>query len=72
MSRKVLAAKRKSLVLKAGKGNRPNATRSLTDEEEDKLFKRGQFGAFSPEALQRAMWWFLSLHFGFIESDDED
>ena len=28
-SRKVLAAKRKSLVQKAGKGNRPNTTRSL-------------------------------------------
>ena len=29
MSRKVLAAKRKSLVQKAGKGNRPNATRAV-------------------------------------------
>ena len=42
-SRKVLAAKRKSLVQKAGKGNRPNATRSLTDDEEDKLFKSGRY-----------------------------
>jgi len=64
MSRKVLAAKLKSLVQKAGKGNRSNATRSLTDKEEDKLFKSGQFGVSSPEALQRVMWWFLSLHFG--------
>ena len=55
MSRKVLAAKRKSLIQKAGKGNRPNSTRSLTDEEEDKLFKSGQFGVCSPAALQRAM-----------------
>ena len=70
MSRKVLAAKRKSLVQKAGKGNRPNATSSLTDEEEDKLFKSGQFGVSSPEALQRAMWWFLSLHFGFRARDE--
>ena len=54
MSRKVLAAKRKSLVQKTGKGNKPNATRSLTDEE-DKLFKSGQFGVSSPEPLQRAM-----------------
>ena len=70
MSRKVLAAKRKSLVQKAGKGNRPNATRSLTDEEEDKLFKSGQFGVSTPEALQRTMWWFLSLHFGFRARDE--
>ena len=55
-SRKVLAAKRKRLVQKAGKGNRPNATRSLTDDEEDKLFKSGQFGASCPEVLQRTMW----------------
>ena len=66
---KVLAAKQKSLVQKAGKGNRPNATRSLTDEE-DKLFKSGQFNVSSPEALQRAMWWFLSLHFGFRARDE--
>lgn len=33
MSRKVLAAKRKSLVQKAGKGNKPNATHAVTDEE---------------------------------------
>lgn len=60
----------KGWVLKAGKSNRPNATRSLIDKEEDKLFKTGQFGAFSPEALQRAMWWFLSLHFGFRARDE--
>ena len=69
-SRKVLAAKRKSLVQKAGKGNRPNATRSLTDDEEDKLFKSGKFGASCPEVLQRTMWWFLSLNFGFRARDE--
>ena len=37
-SRKVLEAKCKNLVVQ-GKGNRPNATRSLTEEEEEeKLF----------------------------------
>ena len=69
MSRKVLPAKRKNLVQKAGKGNRPNATRAVTDEDEDKLFKSGQFGTFCPEALQRTMWWFLSLHFNFMAKD---
>ena len=62
-SRKVLEAKRKNLLVQ-GKGNRPNATRSLT-KEEYKLFQIGTFGAENPVALQRTMWWILSLHFGF-------
>jgi len=66
----VSSAKRKKLAQKAGKGNRPNATRSLTDEEEDKLFTTGPFGSSSPDALQRTMWWFLSLHFGFRARDE--
>ena len=42
-SREVLAAKRKNRV-RQGKGNRPNATRELTEAEEDALFENGQFG----------------------------
>ena len=53
-SRQVLAAKRKELVNK-GKGNKPNAAMSLTDEEENKLSDSEQFGEDSPEALQRAL-----------------
>ena len=68
-SRKVLEAKRKNLVVQ-GKGNRPNATRSLTEEEEEKLFQSGAFGAENPVALQRTMWWILSLHFGFRARDE--
>jgi len=63
-SRKVLAARRKNLANKAGKGNKRYATRALTDKEE-KLFKTGEFEASSPEVLQRTVWWFLALHFGF-------
>ena len=60
-SRKVLEAKRKNLVVQ-GKGNRPNATRLLTkEEEEDKLFQSGIFGAENPVALQRTTWWILSV-----------
>ena len=70
MPRKVLAAKMKSLVQEAGGGNRPNATSSLTDDEKDELFKSSQFGASCPEALQRTMWWCLSLHFGFRAWDE--
>ena len=53
-SRKVLEAKRKNLFVQ-GKGNRPNGTRSLTKEEEYKLFQIGAScsfrepcGGFSP------------------------
>ena len=65
----VLAAKRKELVNK-GKGNKPSAAMSLTDEEENKLFDSGQFGKDNPEALQRALWWFLAMHFGFRARDE--
>ena len=46
-SRQVLVAKRKNLVNEAGKGNKPNASRALTQDEEDKLVECGQFGSFS-------------------------
>ena len=62
-SKEVLAAKRKNLVLQ-GKGNRSNATRELAEAEEDALFENGQLGVRDPKSLQRALWWFLSLHFG--------
>ena len=68
-SREVLVAKRKNLV-RQGKGNRPNATRELTEAEEDALFENGQFGVQDPKSLQRALWWFLSLHFGWRARDE--
>ena len=69
-SREVLAAKRKNLVRQA-KGNRPKiATRELTEAEEDALFENGQFGVQDPKSLQRALWWFLSLHFGWRARDE--
>ena len=42
-SREVLAVKRKNLV-KQGRGNKRNACRELTSEEEEKLFESGAFG----------------------------
>ena len=68
-SREVLAAERKNLV-KQGRGNKPNACRELTSEEEEKLFESGAFGCHNPEALQRTLWWFFSLHFGFRARDE--
>ena len=42
LTRNVLAAKRKALV-KSGYGNKPNATRPLSDTEEDLLWAEGYF-----------------------------
>jgi len=47
------------------KGNCPNATRELTEGEEDALFENGQLGVQDPKSLQKALWRFLSLHFGW-------
>ena len=66
-SREVLAAKRKN-ILKQGRGNKPNACRECTTEEEEKLFESGEFGCHNPEALQCTV--FFSLHFGFRARDE--
>jgi len=55
-SRKVLVAKRKSLVHEHGKGNKPHAATALEDEEEDALFTTGEFGDSNPVSLQRTVW----------------
>ena len=64
-----MAAKRKSLV-KEGRGNKPDASRELTDEEEAKLLETGEFGNHNPLALQRTLLWFLSMQFGFRTRDE--
>ena len=44
--------------------------RELTEAEEDELFAKGHFGVQDPKSLQRALWWFLSLHFGWRARDE--
>ena len=68
-SREVLLARKRELVQKHAKGNRPQACRELTIAEEDQLFELGLFGKHEPEVLQRTVWWVLSLHFGFRARD---
>ena len=63
-SRQVLAAKRKSLV-QSGFGNKPNATRELTEEEQEKLFETRQFGEHDPLVLQRTLWFSFFVAFWF-------
>ena len=63
MSRGVLKAKRRQLR-KEGKGNKPNATVPLTENDVQKFFEENQFGMHNPEALSRTMWYLITLHFG--------
>jgi len=53
------------LVVNNAKGNRPQAARELTEDEEDLFFQTSQFGEDDPEVLQRTVWWLPSFHFGF-------
>ena len=69
-SREVLSARKRDLVVSNAKGNRPQAARELTEDEEDLLFENGQFGEDDPEVLQCTVWWMLSLHFGFRVRDE--
>ena len=69
-SRKVLAANRKLVAHEHGKGNKPQGAQAIDEDEEDALFEAGEFGDSNPVALQRTVWWFLSLHFGFRARDE--
>ena len=40
------------------------------EDEEDTFFEAGEFGDSNPVALQRTVWWLLSLHFGFRARDE--
>lgn len=68
-SRRVLASRRKELT-KQGKGNKPNATRPLSTEEVQQLYKAGYFGGSSPVVLQRTVWWIITQHFGQRARDE--
>ena len=69
-SREFLLARKRYLVVNNAKGNRPQAARELTEDEEDLLSQTSQFGEDDPEVLQRTVWWLLSLHFGFRARDE--
>ena len=71
-SRRVLAAKHKSLVHEHDRRNKLQAAQAIDEDEEDALFEAGEFGDSNPVALQRTVWWFLSLHLGFRARDKSD
>ena len=68
-SRKVLAARRKQLT-KLGLGSKPNATRELSEYEVDILFNDGYFSLSNADSLEKGMWWFISLNFGYRARDE--
>ena len=68
-SREVLLAKKKQLVEESAKGNRPQAAKEITEEEEDLLCTSGEVDDHNAEALQRTVWWLLSMQFGFRARD---
>jgi len=56
--------------LKQGRGNKPDACRELTTEEEEKVFESGEFGCHNPEALQCTLWWFFFPSLWFPAKDE--
>lgn len=62
-TKEVLVAKQKELK-KAGKGNKPNAARTLTDEEVDILYGQGLLGCSTSESLINTLWLNNTQFFG--------
>jgi len=61
-TREVLKTKQKALK-SSGKGNRPNASRSPADCEVDELYRKGQLGSETPEAMLNTLWFNNTTHF---------
>ena len=49
---------------KEDKGNRPNATEALSDDEMNIFYEKNFLGISNGEALINTLWLFNSLHFG--------
>lgn len=62
-SREAKAAKVKKLKQK-GMGNRPNRSESLTFDEEDALWEKGELGYSNPTAVLRTIWFYMTMMFG--------
>ena len=57
--------KAKQIMLKKqGQGNKPNAAKPLTENEEGLLWSNELMGSSSPEALLNTLWYLNTLHFG--------
>lgn len=63
LTRDALKAKQKSLK-KQGRGNHPNKTDAITDEEINILYEKKILGNETPESLLNTLWFNNSIHFG--------
>ena len=62
-TRKALQSKQKGLKLK-GKGNNPNASASLSEEDIQVLYEKDLLGSSTAEALLNTVWFNNTIHFG--------
>ena len=62
-AREALRSKQKELK-QQGKGNRPNAARAITEEEQELLYTKGILGMHNAEALLNTVWWNVTRFFG--------
>ena len=60
--REVHLSKKKQLVFEEAQDNRHHTLKEPSNAQEDLLLRSGEFGAESPEALPRIVWWLLALH----------
>ena len=60
---KTLQSKQKDLKQK-GKGNKPNASVALTEEEIKLLYDKELLGTSTPESLLNTIWFNNTNHFG--------
>ena len=67
--RDVKRAKMK-ILKSAGKGNRPIQALPISEAEEQMLYDAGQFGLTGPDALQRTLWWHMTVLFGHRGRDE--
>jgi len=61
-ARKALQSKQKDLKQK-GKGNKPNASVALTEEEIKLLYDKELLGTSTPMALLNTIWFNNTIHF---------
>ena len=67
-TREILSAKLKHLK-KSGKGNKPFAAETLTDDVIEKLFENKQLGIHNPESVINTMWLYNTIGFGLRGAD---
>ena len=62
-TRKALQSKQKNLKRK-GKGNKPNASAALSEEDIQVLYEKDLLGSSTAEALLNTVWFNNTIHFG--------